>query len=92
MEKLLQGLNNGEGKALVEPSEQAAPPPGWEVRCDVNGCSIVRVAQEEAAPPVRCNLELHGFQSALLRDNTLADRTAIPVIEASSLGSLCLLQ
>ena len=34
----------GTGEPLAE------PPPGWEVRCDVNGCSIVRVSKEASAP------------------------------------------
>lgn len=46
---LLQGLADGQVSSL--PQSQAAqqapePPPGFEVRCDVNGCSIVKVASD----------------------------------------------
>ncbi|KAK9795502.1 hypothetical protein WJX73_010272 [Symbiochloris irregularis] len=49
VDRLLEGLTNGTASADTLQPSQAAPPPGYQLQCDVSGCSIVKVAEEEAA-------------------------------------------
>lgn len=53
LDALLEDLASGQPPVQQQASSAAPlaqPPPGWEVRCDVNGCSIVRVQKESSAP------------------------------------------